>query len=138
MMQNTENVEVNLPEGITKDIKISGKLTSSTGNGKTKKNEEKLSNDGKQRQDSEHQMKFMNGTEPTNDSNKPWPLPTNLKDFTRQTNKVANMVLNEEINFDKAQLYSSLAKSVGQAMNTEVYKARLSRTIPNLDLEEEE
>lgn len=51
------------------------------------------------------------------------------------------MFLNDEIEREKAQTYSSIARTVAQALSTEVTRARAERSIPELtfdDIEFEE
>lgn len=57
--------------------------------------------------------------------------------FAAQANRVATMVLNGEIDLEVARTYSSMARTVAQAMSTEVSRARFVRTQPTLDLTDE-
>jgi len=44
------------------------------------------------------------------------------------------MVLTGEVDLDTARTYAAVARTVAQAMNTEVNRARLEQGIPNLSL----
>jgi hypothetical protein len=54
--------------------------------------------------------------------------------FASQANRVATMVLTGEVDLDTARTYAAVARTVAQAMNTEVNRARLEQGIPNLSL----
>ena len=58
-------------------------------------------------------------------------------DFAAQANRVATMVLNGEMDLDVARTYSSLARTVAQAMSTEVSRARFVQSEPTLTLSQE-
>ena len=54
--------------------------------------------------------------------------------FAAQANQVATAILNGEVDLDVARTYASVARTVAQAMNTEVNRARLYETLPDLEL----
>jgi hypothetical protein len=62
-------------------------------------------------------------------SNEPWQMPTSVGSFAAQVNAVATAVLNGEVfgreRVEAARLYSNLARTVVQAVATEVQIARL-------------
>lgn len=58
-------------------------------------------------------------------------------EFASQANKVATMILNGEIDVDTGRLYSSIARTVAQALSTEVSRARYLQNEPNLTFPEE-
>ncbi len=47
------------------------------------------------------------------------------------------MVLNGELDLDTARLYSSVARTVAQAMSTEVSRARFVQQMPDLSLDDD-
>jgi hypothetical protein len=65
-----------------------------------------------------------------------WKPPRNVKEFAAQTNHVATMVLRGEIELETARVYSGLARTVAQAMSTEVSRARFLAEEPDLSLED--
>lgn len=62
-------------------------------------------------------------------SNEPWQMPTSMGDFAAQVNQVATAVLNGEVygreRVEAARLYSNLARTVVQAVATDVQISRL-------------
>lgn len=44
------------------------------------------------------------------------------------------MVLNDEIELEKAQTYSSLVRTLAQTVSAETTRARFHKTSPNLDI----
>lgn len=59
--------------------------------------------------------------------------PRNVQEFASQANQVAAAVLRGDIDLDTARVYSAVARTAAQAMTTEVVKARLTRTTPDLE-----
>lgn len=66
-----------------------------------------------------------------------WRVPHSVRQFAAQTNLVATMVLRDEIDLERARIYSGLARTVAQAMSTEVSRARFLAEEPDLSLEDE-
>lgn len=64
--------------------------------------------------------------------------PKNVREFASQVNRIATAVLNGEISLDQARVYSGLARTVAQAMSTEVSRARFLAQIPDLSFEEDD
>jgi hypothetical protein len=54
--------------------------------------------------------------------------------FAAQANRVATMLLRGQIDFETARTYAAVARTVAQAMNTEVNRARLEQNMPDLRL----
>lgn len=75
---------------------------------------------------------------PSSDSNKCWRKPKTIKEFASQANAIATMILNGEIDMDKARNYASLARVVAQATSIEVTRARFLKEEPDLSLEVED
>ena len=75
-----------------------------------------------------------NSGEPSSGSTKRWRQPRNVREFAAQTNAVATMVLNGDIELDTARLYSAVARTVAQAMSTEVSRSRFLQAEPDLGL----
>lgn len=71
---------------------------------------------------------------PSAASSKRWRSPGSAMAFAAQANMVATLVLNGEIDLDTARTYASVARTVAQAMSTEVSRARFVQSIPQLDL----
>lgn len=71
---------------------------------------------------------------PSKPSTRRWRQPSNVREFAAQANAVATMVLNGEIDVDAARSYSSVARTVAQAMSTEVSRSRFLQTEPSLDI----
>ena len=69
---------------------------------------------------------------PSSASTRRWRQPKNVRDFAGQVNAVATMVLNGTMNVDTARTYSSVARTVAQAMSIEVTKARFLKAEPDL------
>ena len=65
-----------------------------------------------------------------------WVVPVDPMTFAYQANKVATAILNGEIDLDVARTYASVARTVAQAMNTEVNRARLEQSLPDLSMKE--
>lgn len=63
--------------------------------------------------------------------------PKNVREFASQVNQIASAVLNGEIDLERARVYSGLARTVAQAMSTEVSRARFLAQVPDLTFEEE-
>ena len=57
-----------------------------------------------------------------------------IREFAAQANAVATMVLNGTMDLDAARTYSSVARTVAQAMSTEVSRSRFLATEPSLDI----
>lgn len=64
-----------------------------------------------------------------------WPQPKNVKQFASQANKVATMVLEGTIAIETARVYSSIARTVSQSVSIEVARARMLKSVPDLDFE---
>lgn len=77
-----------------------------------------------------------NSDEPSSGSTRRWRQPRNVREFAAQANAVATMVLNGDMPTDTARTYSSVARTVAQAMSTEVSKARFVKQEPQLTLSE--
>ena len=60
-----------------------------------------------------------------------------MRAFAAQANRVATMVLNGEIDVETARIYTAVARTVAQAMSTEVTRARFLQTEPDLELSED-
>lgn len=71
---------------------------------------------------------------PSGASMRRWPTPKNVREFASQANMVATMVLNGTMDEDRARTYSAVARTVAQAMSTEVTRARFLQEVPDLDL----
>jgi hypothetical protein len=56
-------------------------------------------------------------------------------EFAAQANAVATLLLNGEIDVDVARTYSAVARTVAQAMSTEVSRARFVQSEPSLVLD---
>lgn len=72
---------------------------------------------------------------PSGGSTRRWRPARNAIEFAGQANQVATMVLNGEIDPDVARIYSGIARTVAQAMSTEVSRARFLNTEPVLSLD---
>lgn len=71
---------------------------------------------------------------PAKDSKRRFKQPKNVGEFAAQTNAVATMLLNGEMPIDTAKTFSALARTVAQAMSAEVHRARMNKTVANLEL----
>jgi hypothetical protein len=67
-----------------------------------------------------------------------WRTPRNAREFAAQANRVATMVLNGEIDPEAARLYSGVARTMVQALSSEVTRARFVKEEPDLALDESE
>jgi len=74
----------------------------------------------------------------SDEPSKGWTAPHSIKDFAKQVNLVATMVLNGEIDLDTARAYGQLARTVAQATSIEVTKARFAQQMPDLSLDVDE
>ena len=72
---------------------------------------------------------------PSTLSTRRWRSPRSAMEFAAQANAVATMVLNGDIDLDKARTYSAVARTVAQAMSTEVSRARFVQSEPSLSLD---
>jgi hypothetical protein len=75
---------------------------------------------------------------PSTGSSRRWRAPDNARQFAAQANRVATMVLNGEMDVDTARLYSAVARTVAQALSTEVSRSRFLAQAPDLTLEDED
>jgi len=71
---------------------------------------------------------------PSSGSTRRWRQPRTVREFAAQANAVATMVLNGTMDLDAARTYSSVARTVAQAMSTEVSRSRFLATEPSLDI----
>lgn len=69
-------------------------------------------------------------------SKKHWQQPSNAREFASQVNAVATLVLNEQLDLDRARTYASLARVVSQTLSVESTRARFLKEAPDLDFEE--
>ena len=58
-------------------------------------------------------------------------------EFAAQANAVATMVLNGDLDLETARTYSAVARTVAQAMSTEVSRSRFVQSEPSLTLDPE-
>lgn len=79
---------------------------------------------------------YRNSVVPSRPSTKHWRTPVNVREFASQANEVASMVLNGEMDVNVARIYSGLARTVAQAMSTEVSRARFLSQLPDLSFME--
>ena len=56
-----------------------------------------------------------------------WQKPRTVQEFTAQVNDVATLILNGKIDLEQARAYSSLVRTVTQAMSVELGAARLEK-----------
>lgn len=70
----------------------------------------------------------------SDDSTRRWRQPRNVREFAAQANAVATMVLNGTMDLESARTYSSVARTVAQAMSTEVSRSRFLQSEPSLDI----
>lgn len=75
-----------------------------------------------------------NSGERSSGSTRRWRQPRNVREFAAQANAVATLVLNGEMGLEAARTYSSVARTVAQAMSTEVSRSRFLQSEPSLDL----
>jgi hypothetical protein len=87
---------------------------------------------------SSFRRKSRNSVKQSKGSKRHWRPPRNVREFAAQANQVATMVLNSEIDEDKARTYASIARVVSQSASVEVTRARFLKTAPDLSLEEED
>ena len=64
-----------------------------------------------------------------------WETPKDVWGFASQTNKIATMILNEEIDIEKARTFAALARTISQAATNKVNIARLTKEAPDLEFE---
>ena len=72
---------------------------------------------------------------PSTSSTRRWRSPRSAMEFAAQANAVATMVLNGDIELETARTYSAVARTVAQAMSTEVSRARFVQSEPSLALD---
>lgn len=70
---------------------------------------------------------------PSRPSTRRFRQPRNVREFAAQANIVATRILNSEIDLDTARAYSAVARTVAQAMTTEVVRSRFLRSQPDLE-----
>ena len=80
------------------------------------------------------QENLLNSEEHQNDSNAQWHTPTNARELAIQANKIATLLLNNQVDINTAQKYSALVRGISQLMSIELSKARIEKTKINLDL----
>lgn len=76
--------------------------------------------------------------EPSNVSIVRYRTPRNVRQFASQANLVATAILNGKIDLETARAYSSVARTVAQAITAETTRARFLKTAPDLDFDTEE
>lgn len=101
---------------------------------KTETNELSGKQTGLSRQEFDHLENYKNLEEPISSLKKRWEKPNNIRELAIQAVKVGTMVLNDEIDIDKARAYSAVVKVTTQSISSEVHKARMAGKIPDLDL----
>lgn len=77
--------------------------------------------------------------EPSNVSIVRYKAPRNVREFAAQANLIATAVLNGKIDLETARTYSSIARTVAQAITAETTRARFLKAAPDLtfpDLED--
>lgn len=72
---------------------------------------------------------------PSKGLKKHWQAPTDVKALAAQANKVATMVLNDEIDLEQARTYGMLVRSAAQLVSLESSRSRFMKEEPDLDLE---
>lgn len=105
-----------------------------TGQNETRKSETQLHTDTKNQSESDHQESLLNLGEQSSDLKERWHTPTNARELAKQANKMATMLLNNEVDINTAQKYSALVRGISQLMSIEVAKARIEKTKIDLDL----
>lgn len=70
----------------------------------------------------------------TSSSSKHWRQPTDARELAAQTNMVATMLLNNEIDVDTARTYAALSRVIAQVLSVTVTRARFVKTEPDLSL----
>lgn len=70
-------------------------------------------------------------------STRRYSAPTTVRAFASQVNRIATAVLNGEVDLETARTYSSLARTVAQAVTAETTRARFIQKEPDLTFEEE-
>lgn len=85
---------------------------------------------------SDHQENSLNLEGHQNGLKQLWHTPTNARELAIQANKMATLLLNNQVDINTAQKYSALVRGISQLMSIEVAKARLEKTKINLDLTE--
>lgn len=75
---------------------------------------------------------------PTKDSKGHWQTPKDLRQLASQANKVATMVLNNQIDLEIARTYASVTRTIAQAKNMERSRSLMTRSELDLGLNEAE
>lgn len=75
--------------------------------------------------------------QPSARSTRRWRSPRNAMEFAAQANAVATLLLNGEIDVETTRAYSAVARTVAQAMSTEVSRARFVAIEPTLSLSDD-
>lgn len=96
--------------------------------------EEQLSKDGNSKQGGNSQMISGNSEKPSSGST--WSQPKDIKQLAAQANKVATMLLNNNIDLEVARSYSAIIRTVAQAVTAETQRARFLKTQPDLSLDD--
>lgn len=105
-----------------------------SGQKETNQSETQLHTDTKSQSVKDHQENLSNSEEHQNDLKTLWHTPTNARELAIQANKMATLLLNNQVDINIAQKYSALVRGISQLMSIEVAKARLEKTKINLDL----
>lgn len=83
---------------------------------------------------SSSQKGSRNSGKRTSSSSKSWRQPADAKELAAQTNMVATMLLNNEIDIDTARTYAALTRVIAQVLSVTVTRARFVKTEPDLSL----
>jgi hypothetical protein len=75
---------------------------------------------------------------PSRGSKRRWRTPATAMEFASQARRVMTMYLNGEMSREETQTYSAVARTVAQALSTEVTRARAERQIPELTFDDEQ
>jgi hypothetical protein len=115
-------------------VKQTGGTTTVT---KESEHEQRGSGSGDSAEGNTSRLNSMRSDEPADDSNKHWRTPKTVREFAAQVNHVATMVLNDEIDPDKARIYNSSARVVAQSLSSDVTRSRFLKEEPNMSLDED-
>lgn len=77
-------------------------------------------------------LTFVTSGGPSRPSTGPYRLPKTVREFAALANVVATGVLNGQVDLEVARTYSSIARTVAQAITAETTRARFLKTEPDL------
>lgn len=99
--------------------------------------EEGGSTSGKSLRAEEDPLNSENSTAPSSGLKKRWRTPKNVRELATQINQVATLVLNDQIDLERARAFGALTRNVAQLISTEFQRSRSKQQVVDTNFCEE-